>query len=300
MIAILILVPLAAAAVFVARFDPNAYKPEIAAAIEKATGRSLSLNGPLSLGISLLPTISAANVALANPPGFSRPEMATLARLDARVALLPLLSGRIEIRRLVLVRPDIAIEIDGAGQSNLSFAPVGPVAAHAAPGLAEPAPAAAGAVKPVAIDIQAIGIQNGKLSWQDDRSGRHGVLVLRSFSAASEAAGGPLAIAADGDYGGIHFTLEGTAGPLSRLTTSDTATPWPVQLAVVAGSARVSVAGSLTNPTAGRGYQLELNATLPTLEQLAPLLPGAKLPALHGIVVSAHLADAGNGLPQVS
>ena len=44
-------------------------------------------------------------MALANIAGGSRPQMVTLDRLEAQVALLPLLSRRVEIDRLVLVLP---------------------------------------------------------------------------------------------------------------------------------------------------------------------------------------------------
>jgi len=303
-LAIVVLAPLAAIAAFVLRFNPNAYKPEIAAAVEKATGRRLTLDGPLSLGLSLQPTIAAANVALANPPGFSAPEMATLARLDAKVALLPLLSGRIEMRRLVLVRPDIAIEIDRAGTSNLSFghepATPGPAGGQAVAPSGARAPGPARAARPVAIDVSALSIEDGRISWRDDRSGRHGLLLLRSFAARSGAPGGPVAITANADYAGVPFTLTGTTGPLSRLTMPLTGPSWPVQLAVAAGPMRLSLTGGMTDPAAGHGYDFEVHAELPALEQLAPLLPGTKLPALHGIVLSADLSDAGHGLSEVS
>ncbi len=308
-IAIVILLPLAAIAVFVARFDPNAYKPEIAAAVERATGRALRLKGPLSLGISLVPTISAANVALANPPGFSRPEMASLAKLDAKVALIPLLSGRIEIRSLVLVRPDIALEINRDGQSNLAFAPSANAAGATSPA-PPPAPSAGaqGAGKPVTIEVRAFAIEDGTLSWQDDRSGRHGVLRLHSFLATSGGASTPLTVAGEATYGGIPLTLKGNSGPLARLATAGAGPAWPVELTIAAGPAVLTVAGSVADPAAARGYHFEVHATLPALEELAPLLPGMRLPALHGVVVTADLADAGidhptghpTGHPEVS
>ena len=38
-LAILVLAPIAALVLFAARFDPNAYKPQIAEAVKRATGR---------------------------------------------------------------------------------------------------------------------------------------------------------------------------------------------------------------------------------------------------------------------
>ena len=60
--------------------------------MKQATGRDLTLKGRIRLGLSLQPTLTVEDVAFANPPGFSRPQMATLERLDLKLALIPLLS----------------------------------------------------------------------------------------------------------------------------------------------------------------------------------------------------------------
>lgn len=65
----------------------------------RATGRELSLNGPISLNWSLVLTIEARDVALANDDG-SRPQMMTAQSIEAEIALLPLLSNRLDIPRL--------------------------------------------------------------------------------------------------------------------------------------------------------------------------------------------------------
>ena len=115
-VAVIILVPLAGVAVFALTFDPDSAKPRIEQAVKQATGRDLALNGRLGLKWSLWPTLEARDVALANVAGGSRPQMITLDRLEAQVALLPLLSRRVEIDRLMLVRPDILLETDAQGR----------------------------------------------------------------------------------------------------------------------------------------------------------------------------------------
>ena len=97
-------------AVLLARFDPNEYKPDIAQAARRATGRDLALNGKISLKPSLWPTIQVTDVAFSNPPGSSRPQMATLQGLELQLGLLPLLSSRIEIVR-VGAADDVAVEV---------------------------------------------------------------------------------------------------------------------------------------------------------------------------------------------
>ena len=72
-LALLVLLPAVALAVFVATFDAEALKPRIEAAVEGATGRDLTLAGPVGLKFSLSPTITLDGLALANIPGGSRP-----------------------------------------------------------------------------------------------------------------------------------------------------------------------------------------------------------------------------------
>ena len=126
-----------AGAVFAVRFDPNSLKPRIEAAVRQATGRDLSLNGPISLKWSLWPTVVLRDVAFANPTGYSRPQMATLDRLELRLAVLPLLRSQFEIARLVLVHPDILLEINAQGHVNWRVTPepgIPPPATGSAPG----------------------------------------------------------------------------------------------------------------------------------------------------------------------
>ena len=66
--AVVVLLPLAALGVFLATFDPNAYKPQIIAAARNATGRELRLSGPIQVKPSLVPTITVEDAGFANAP----------------------------------------------------------------------------------------------------------------------------------------------------------------------------------------------------------------------------------------
>src|SRR4051794_16823144 len=121
-LAALVAVVVAGGVILALSFDPDSLKPRIIAAGKQETGRDLTLQGRIRLGLSLQPTLIVQGVSFANPPGFSRPHMATLDELDLKLALLPLLSGRVEIDQLVLVKPDILLETDRQGQPNWQFA----------------------------------------------------------------------------------------------------------------------------------------------------------------------------------
>jgi uncharacterized protein involved in outer membrane biogenesis len=91
--------------------------------VKSATGRELRIRGDLD--VKLLPRLAlvAEDVSFANASWGSRPDMARVKRLEASVALLPLLRKQVEVTRLVLVEPDLLLETDAKGVGNWVFKP---------------------------------------------------------------------------------------------------------------------------------------------------------------------------------
>lgn len=112
----------AGTAALILSFDLQAYRDRVVAAVTEATGRAAAVEGELSLALSLRPRLVAEGVTLGNPPGFSRPEMLRIGRLEAQAQLWPLLRGRIEIDRLALDGVDLLLERGPDGRGNWSFA----------------------------------------------------------------------------------------------------------------------------------------------------------------------------------
>src|ERR1700693_3500189 len=74
-ILVVLLLPVLVVAFMIARFDPNQYAPAIIAAVDHATGRQLTFGGPITVKLSLTPTIEADNISLSNPPGLADPDL---------------------------------------------------------------------------------------------------------------------------------------------------------------------------------------------------------------------------------
>lgn len=282
-------------AVLLARLDPNAYKPDIVQAVKHATGRDLTLNGQITLKPSLWPTIQVNDVAFSNPPGFSRPQMATLQGMELQLALLPLLSRRIEIDRLVLIHPDILLETDAAGHANWRLAPeVSP-------------PAPAGPQQPVkssstatAVSIDTIRIQDGTLAYRDGATAKTTTLGLPSLAATATSSNSPLHVDADASYNGTAFKLIADTGSLSRLQDPAATSAWPVKLALTVAGAKLAADGSVTQPLRGRGFDVAVNGTIPDVAALAPLLQGFVPPPLHDVQFAAKIFDKGGNTPEFS
>lgn len=104
--------------------DFSQYRGLIEEQARAATGRQLVLAGELDLRLfSLSPALIVDDVTLKNASWGTRPDMVTLQRLEAEVALLPLFSGNLTVKRLVLVAPEIFLETDKKGRGNWIFTP---------------------------------------------------------------------------------------------------------------------------------------------------------------------------------
>ena len=280
-LAILLVVIAAGGAVVLASIDTDELKPRIAAAVKRATGRELLLDGPIHLGFSLRPSVQVSDVSFANPPGFSRPMMARLQRLDLQLALLPLLRHRIEIERLVLVGPDLLLESNAEGQTNWAFP-------------TKPRPHANQSAD--RIGIQDVQIDGGTIAYRDEQSGRHGEFDLTGLLMQAASPDAPLHIAMQARVNGAAFSLDGDVGPVSRLQDPKPGPPWPVRLQLAAGDATLAIDGSVGHVAKGRLYDLHLTGRAPDIAPLAAFLPGTHLPPLRDASVSVHLVDTGKHL----
>src|SRR5882672_5544884 len=80
-----VVVLLVAAVAYVMSIDFDSYRPLLAERVKAATGRDFAIAGHLDLALSLTPTLTVSDVRLANPPGFSRPDMATITKLEGQM-----------------------------------------------------------------------------------------------------------------------------------------------------------------------------------------------------------------------
>ena len=268
---VILALPVLGAALAAAIIDPNDYKPQIAAVALAATGRELTMGGPLRVGLSLWPTIEISDVKLANLPGGSRPDMARVEKIEARLSLLGLLRGRVEVSTLTLVGPNILLE-PVHGKPNWIFRQ------QAHPGPAQSGPSGI-TFSPTIRDFR---VQNGMVTSK--MPARTNVLGIRALRLRQQTDGGPIELAATLVYGDYRpFTLAASAQP-----TGGPGDPWNAQLEFAAFDATASAKGRVS---ISGDYDLHLDATLPALEKLNAVVPDIRLPALHQATLSTHLSN---------
>jgi uncharacterized protein involved in outer membrane biogenesis len=148
--------------------DLNDYKAEIAAEAKKATGRDLAIDGDISLSILPSPGVTVSGIRFGNAPGGSTPDMATLESARVKVALMPLLSGKVEVEEVVLDKPTFIFEKLKDGSGNWQIAPE----AEAPEAGVTPAPSAApSSGGDMAVVIRNASIDGGTLIYRDLAAG---------------------------------------------------------------------------------------------------------------------------------
>ena len=265
--------------VLAASFDPDSQRGRLIQAVQRATGRQLTLAGPLRIHWGLNPALEADDVSLANAPGGSRPQMVVAARVDARLRLLGLLSGQAEIASVTLVRPDILLETDASGRGNWLFD-----RPAASPGGAPSTPRG----PHLATRLDSLRVEDGRLTWRDGASGQ--ATVADVPHAVFDLGGSATRLQAAAQIGGIPLTVDATLGSWGQLTGAIPG-PWPVRLAAAAGAATVSLDGA-ADPAA-RSVTGRVTAAIPDLAQLGALLQHPGWPALHDVRLAVTLPPGG-------
>ncbi len=211
---ILFLVALALIAPF---FIPTSvYRDQIETAVERSTGRELTIGGDVSISFFPPVMIDLNDVTLSNAPGASEPLMAEIKTLSAGVAVLPFLfENRLEVTRFVLTDPKINLEVSPNGTPNWTFDGADTAAAQPAQASTAATTSTAG---PTVSDVSfgQVELVNGEIHYLDRQTDTRydaseiGVIVgLPSID-------GPLALDGSAVYNGERITADLDIGNLRQ------------------------------------------------------------------------------------
>ncbi len=206
-IAVILCVPMLAAAAVWVWLDPAVVKARLQDETLAATGRPLTIDGPVTLLWGLTPRLRVEGMRLANPPGLSRPDMATVQSAELGVAILPLLSGRAELRGVRLHGVNVLLERDSAGVGNWERPAPAATTGPATTGPAPPSPATPSpAQRRMAVTLGAATLTDATLGWRD--AGRTTIAQLPQLVFQDDALSGTITMA------GVTIKLSGTTAPL--------------------------------------------------------------------------------------
>lgn len=263
--------------ILVATFDPNKYKPEIAAAVKEKTGRTLAIEG--NIGLSLFPDLGVAvgKISLSEPDSsriFARIDQARVS-----VALMPLLSRQVVVDRVTLSGVSVDLVKHKDGKTNFGDLAGAGAGAPAAPAHKQE-PAHAQAQNAMRVEIAGIEVRASTVGWHDEVSGNRYKVSIAEFKTGRIAGGvpGKLSLAARVEAtqprtdiqlsvaSGYRLDLEHQALALSglELKVSEAA----------AGSAPTSVRGEAEIDLATQGLRFTLDVDRLNLDRYLP--PPAK------------------------
>lgn len=260
--------------------------------IEAATGRKLTLAGPVSLHVFPDLALRAEDVSLSNAPGGRAEHLAAIKRLDVALQLLPLLSGSVAIDRVSLIDPRINLEIDAKGNPNWRFTPnkapgesASPKPADTKP--AEAPPGASGGAPAVA--IAALHIENGVVSYVDLRPGGGKAELAPIDLDLSLPAGGALDAKGKLGWKGETVALTLSAKQASALMGGGGS---PVALTVASNPLNVAFDGAITGqtPLAANG-KLDIKAA--SVSRLRDWLGSPGEPPLGALALTGKVAYDG-------
>ena len=170
-------------AIVAATFDPNKYKPEIVAAVKDKTGRTLAIEGNLSL--SFFPSIGiAVGKASLSEPNDSR-IFARVEQAKVSLALLPLLSKQVVVDRVTLSGLTLDLVQRKGGKTNFEDLAG---TAGSTPAAERKAAPQRGAMR---LDIAGIELRSSAISWHDEATGQRYKATIDELKTGRIASGVP-------------------------------------------------------------------------------------------------------------
>jgi len=228
--------------------DWNRYRGAIEAYAHDITGRDVSIDGDIGFALLPVPELTLSKFSIANDASENARKMISLDRLELRAALKPLLSARVELTDVHLIRPLIAVEVLAGNETNWRFDP----AQGKAPPPTMQVPWWLSALLS-AIRLDHMTVEDGTLTYSDaELQVSNEVRDLNGvFTAAT--LDGPFTAKGRANFRGVDILFDSSVGDTAQVR----ATPASLTLTFVTSQAKLKFRGvlekaSLFGPIAGR------------------------------------------------
>ncbi len=262
-------------------FSLEAFRAHIEAAATGALGRTVDIEGPITLLAALRPTVAIQGLRIANPPGWQTQDLLRLERAHATVNLLPLLGREISIDEIAIEGVDIRLEAKANGVSNWVFEP-------------EPSDEAVAATDGATFEFVRLGelaMRSLAINYRDEDSGETFEFEIEALD-ASAGRDDPTVLSASGLVQQQPFNVSATGGSLAAL--SDPIQPWFLDVTSEITGAVLTLNGSIAEPLHARGIDLNIAITGERLEALESLTK-SPLPPVGPYAVTGRLAQSETG-----
>jgi uncharacterized protein involved in outer membrane biogenesis len=244
--------------------DVNAYKPEIIAQLKQATGRDVTIEGPIHLSLLPWPRVTLDGLRVPNVAGAGNADMVEAKSVAVWLSLLGLLTGELRPAEMMLVEPRIVLQVDASGQPNWQF-----------PGT----PGSQNAPLPRVV------IENGAVTLTDLQSALSIVATNVAISASAGSLNGPLALSGGATVNDVPMRIDLSAGTKG---TNNGSGGYPISLSLQAAGGALSFAGTASELSPKARLSGKASASADNLVAFARALiamaslPQPRLPPLLG------------------
>ena len=262
--------------------DWNDYKSEIAAQAKKATGRNLKIEGDIRIAILPAPALVAHQVRFANAKGAADPDMARFKSVEIRMALQPLLQGKIQFETIKLVEPVISLEVLADGRKNWDIQIQANEASSASSTpIASTKSKTMGGKKSgsgISLSLDNVIIQNGSVIYRDSQKKSVEHVKKINLRVAVASLSGPFEASGSLLVKGLPFKIDVTLGKIIEGRTASV----NANLEVAGGAAKFQASGYIRNLAESPTAKVNVKGAGKSLAELIHVL--AKTGALPGLM----------------
>ena len=261
--------------------DFNDFKTTIEAYAVQATGRTVTIHGDLNLDISISPSLNVSDVTIGNAAWGEDQPLVVLKNLKAKVDLMSLLTGQVDVDYFVVDGLILNLQTDGKGLANWEFdLPEGGVAQQ---------PTSSGlSFTPRVRDVR---LNNVDLTYSDGATGGTFKVRLASADIQADTFDSPMSAVIRAAYNGVNFDAKADLGSLHLFVGAE-GEAFPVDLTVKASGLKAHVVGSVEQPRAGMTVNAHVTSQVTNMGTLGRL---ADLDLSFAKALQARFAVTGQG-----
>jgi len=264
--------------------DFNDFKSDIKSLVAQSTGRDVTLGGDINLVVSLNPTLQISDVTLGNADWGEAKPMMLLKSLNAKVDLMSLLSGQVNVDYFAVDGLTLFFQTDGKGLANWEFTPA-TTAQQVSP---ETSPSGALTFVPSIRDVR---LNNVDLTYLDGATGGKVHVALANVNVQADTFDSPMHAVIAAAINGVDFDVKADLGSMHHFVGSQGGA-FPVDLTATARGITLNVKGGVEQPQQGMKVHAKISAILDDMA-VASKLTGQDLSNLGQ--AKAHLNVLGSG-----
>ncbi len=214
------------------------------------TGRSVRFRTLKTHLLSAQPTFTIEGLVIGSPPAITHDDLAHIPRMTGRLDMAPLLMGKLQVRELTLLKPDLHLTRLGPGRNNFSFGSDG----------------SSGALR----YTQRLTIVGGRVHYEN--SERHLTMDGAFAHDGRPGLAKPFELHAVGVSNGESYVLEGAGGPLNGRAPG---APYAISADLRDGSVLTRLVGTTGAPFEFGAFDFRFVGSGPNLADYGYLFGGS-------------------------